>query len=67
MGNEGAFLRGFGWVQEIRKEREEKKKKQKAEKDVQAVNDKSMAGSNRALDDARTAALKYHENVTIHV
>ncbi len=55
-------------MQEIRKEREEKKKKQKAEKaekDVQAVNDKSMAGSNK--DDARTAALKYHENVTIHV
>ena len=45
--------------------------KQKAEKDVQAVIDKikkeSMAERNKALDDARTAALKYHENVTIHV
>lgn len=42
----------------------------KAEKDVQAVIDKikkeSMAERNKALDDARTAALKYHKNVTIH-
>jgi len=41
----------------------------KAEKDVQAVIDKikkeSMAERNKALADARTAALAYHKNVTI--